>query len=327
MTKYRKQSLLLILIAIGFTLTVTLIITIINLNTHHQQSQATSTITTHTSTTPLNKQELINIAYTFEHASRDWGINPTTITQYSQQDTSTLLQAIRTPTKLNNNQLTKISAITPPTNAGPNAPSTYCTNNITNPCQDYPTQLDYQRATHWTLGAHIVPDSLQATIVNNNQVKVTGKIQIIVWSSNRNAAQRVTSDHTHWWAFTPFITSTQFQDELTINSEHKVSKRTGTINRWFFDPWYSPWTDNAADWVTSYGDHLTPNIPIKGTPAPLADLNPSPGEQQIQNLTTTTGPLWDALPQGNTIPINPGEQQPKQLDPDQDLQNRKTKQQ
>lgn len=234
-------------------------------------------------------RKMVETAVRFEHASREWGVDPDKATgdSLAQTDTQTLLNQIRTPDSIDRGELDKVSALK--IDHGPGEGSRYCNNpSYQAMCGSvYPTQYSYWRDQAWTMGSRLEGDP-QVKVTGDNEVTVTGRVRIVLWSDTIGAAAT-----TGWWAYTPATGTFDYEDTLTFNREGKVSSRsTDSKVPWIGDPWFADWSSNPCDATAGWPERRQPSIPVKGD-LPATLLNHDPTLNILRNDTTMSGGLWD----------------------------------
>lgn len=236
---------------------------------------------------------LMDVASRFEHAARDWGVDPTagSSLDLSKQDAQPVLDQVRTPESMDRSQLDQLTTIPTEAEQGPNAPSLLCKDDPDGAlCAGDPTMLAYWRDQHWTMGSRI--EDMSTDVNDDGTVNVEGTVRYILWSNTEGAAI-LTPDGSGYWGYSPATGLDSFKETLTIK-DGKVSARDAQKStRWMGDPWFEDWEDNPASDTTSWDDRQQPNIPLKGT-KPTLPMNTDVSRVMLKNSDDiTTNPAWN----------------------------------
>lgn len=266
------------------------------------------------------REALRSLAVRFETRTREWGVDPTAATAdtLAQQDTDTLLNAVRTPDTLDTD-ISDISTITPAQDEGPAAASQACAEDPNGTaCAMWPDMLSWWRAHHWTMGARLDGDP-QVTVNADGTVDVTGRVRVVLWTSGLNATAIRTGDGTRWWGYTPVTGLIGYHDTLTVGDGLVTGRDAHEPDTWLADPLLSAWDADPAASTMSWPERSQPSIPIRGeTPADPDGLSPDPDHVMVANLQGTDGGLWDAVPGVDSRYGTDGPQQDPSWSPEQD---------
>lgn len=241
----------------------------------------------------VDEDQLLDIATRFEHAARDWGVDPNTAasTSLDKQDAQTVLDQVRTPETMDRSALDQLTTIPTEADQGPDAPSTYCQDDPdSGGCAAQPTMLTYWRSQHWTQGTRI--DSMNASVNDDGTVTVEGDVKYVLWSDTTDAAT-ITPDGSGYWGYSPATGTESFRDILTIENGKVTARDRVNGTRWMGDPWFTGWNDNPASDTLSWNDRQQPNIPLKGT-KPDQLLSHDLHRKILKNSDDiTTDPAWN----------------------------------
>lgn len=239
-----------------------------------------------------DKNQLIQTAITFEHASRDWGVDPNTLPSETQLNPADVINTIRTPDSIDHSGLDQVSTIQPKPEWGPTGPSVYCAVGNQGMCATYPQALTYWNQQHWTMGARI-NNTPNVTVTSSTTVTVKGQVATILWSDTQG-------EYSIWrptgsaWELTPVTGIQHFEDKLTIENG-KVTRRTPvTPTEWLADPWYQSWKDNPAASTASWDKRKSWSIPVSGD-IPDLGLHQDPGTVILKNEQNGSTPTWDNI--------------------------------
>lgn len=248
----------------------------------------------------LTDKEKMSIASKFEHAARDWGVDPADIMSESiaLKTTADALNPIRMPSTLNSNSLDEVSSIERSASWGPNAQPQYCREGTEGMCANYPTQISYWHANEWTMGARI--KGVTTTMNDDGTVNVKGTVHVAMWSWPEGAVG-VNVSGTDYWGYSPMEGTVDFNDTLTIGDDGKVSKKNGNGSVWIADPFFTSWDNNPADDASTWDNRNQINLPIKGTlpnamSGGLDGISPDISRVLLKNSTDTSSDYWQNIP-------------------------------
>jgi hypothetical protein len=239
---------------------------------------------------------LTDLATRFEHASRDWGVDPNAMTDVDAnklKDGAAVVSQYRTPTTLDNGPLDAVSSIDRK-GVGWDAPSPVCADTTLEPCHAMPTMLSYWANQHWSMGARL--SSVDAQVRDARTVEVKGTVRVGLWTMPDADVTRVYGPHAAW-GFSPAAGDQTFDDVLTV-SDGKVTKREASAaTDWIADPYYGSWakSDNPADGTMSWGNRVQPNIPLLGDPPSLGLDRRDPGMDMLKSSNDASSPDWKRI--------------------------------
>lgn len=253
-----------------------------------------------TTTQPTNPEltsKKQQAAITYEQTARNWGTDPTQAmdTKHALQDTWQVLNPLRAPKELNRSQLDALGTVQFDPDWGPNAPSVLCEGaGSAGQCNAYPTMLAYWRANEWLMGART--NNVRAQMVDDSTVKVTGDVQVVLWSFPYEAIQ-ARGKHTQWWGFSPKSGTVPFVSTLTVDDNGKVTKRETdtTASLWIADPWFHSWNSNPADSNQQWDNSKQINIPLHGERPDswtMEGMNPDLNQPMLENSIEQDDALW-----------------------------------
>lgn len=249
---------------------------------------------------------LTDIATRYEHAARDWGVDPNSGSSLdlSKQDAQSVLDQIRTPETMDRSALDQLTTMQTTADEGPNAPSEFCQEDAGSAlCNGDPTMLAYWRDQHWTMGSRI--DSMSVEINDDGTAHVTGTVKYILWSDTDGAAT-LTPDGSGYWGYSPATGTDDFDETLTIEDGKVTNRDIASYTRWMGDPWFDDWDDNPASDTESWDNRQQPNIPLKGT-KPTLPMNNDVSRVMLKNSDDiTTNPAWNECIQDLGLTGQPG---------------------
>lgn len=246
------------------------------------------------------------LAARFEHASRDWGVDPAAaLAAQPGSDTQDALASLRAPARLDRTALDAVSTVKAGPADGPDAPGPLCDGTKGVSCQIWPTQLAYWRQQHWLMGARLDGEPT-ITPLTGGRVKVSGKVRAVLWSDvdDRWTVELDGTDGSHWWGFSPVAGDMPYTDILTVSGSKVTARQYVTATGWMGDPFLRAWGNlDPADDNGMWENRVQPSIPLRGA-KPQLGLQHDPAAHILRNAATFEG--WPDSIMAKAPAGNPG---------------------
>lgn len=267
---------------------------------HHRQQHAETPRTSETRDTGKEDAAKIRLAVSFEHAMRDWGVDPTVEpSTFAMKPASDVLDALRTPV-LGESPLKGMIGFEPGKDTGPESMSYVCRTGYEPYCTDTPKTQDWWRSEVWGMGSRWKGEP-SATVLPDGTVEVTGTVRAIMVTSG----DRFTLNG--YSALTPAWSDYMIDDILTVKGGKIGKLEHKALDYWWTDPWLADWTpDNVASNIGA-GERVA--IPVQGgldwrgfEPSGMVQALDAPITQaDLDGRVKWT--LWDKVPLPGSDPI------------------------